>query len=95
VQRNPGTGRPQLRAAIELVSPANKDRPGHRHTFAVKCAGYLQQGISVTVVDVVTERLANMHREILKALELAAELPGISQSHLYAVAYRTAISPGH
>jgi hypothetical protein len=88
-------GGPQLRAAIELVSPANKDRPGHRHAFAVKCAGYLQQGISVLVVDVVTERQANLHMEILEVLELAAELPWSSPTHLYAVAYRTAVSPGH
>ena len=36
---------PTLAAAIELVSPANKDRPTHRLAFAVKCAGYLQQGM--------------------------------------------------
>jgi hypothetical protein len=88
-------GGPQLRAAIELVSPANKDRPGHRHAFAVKCASYLQQGVSVVVVDVVTERQANLHMEILEVLELAAELPWSSPSRLYAVAYRTAVSPGH
>jgi len=31
-------GGPQLRAAIELVSPANKDRPAARRVFAGKCA---------------------------------------------------------
>ena len=30
-----------LVAAVELVSPANKDRPAHRRAFAVKCASYL------------------------------------------------------
>jgi hypothetical protein len=30
-----------LVAAIELVSPANKDRAAHRRAFAVKCASYL------------------------------------------------------
>src|SRR4051812_21868032 len=34
------SGGPQLRAAIELVSPANKDRPRSRLTFAGKCVGY-------------------------------------------------------
>ena len=29
-------GRAELRAAIELVSPANKDRPGSRRTFAAR-----------------------------------------------------------
>jgi hypothetical protein len=32
-------GGPQLRGAIELVSPANKDRPRSRLTFAAKCVG--------------------------------------------------------
>ena len=37
-------------AAVELVSPRNKDRPAARQAFAVKCVGYLQQGSSVVVV---------------------------------------------
>jgi hypothetical protein len=44
-------GGAQLRAAIELVSPANKDRPGSRRTFAAKCAGYLKQAVSVIIID--------------------------------------------
>src|SRR5262249_51588221 len=48
-----------LVAAIELVSPRNKDRPSARRTFATKVASYLQQGVSVVVVDVVTELHAN------------------------------------
>jgi hypothetical protein len=40
-------------AAIELVSPANKDRPDSRRAFASKCLAYLQQGVGVVVVDVV------------------------------------------
>src|SRR5262249_15317494 len=42
-------GSAELRAAIELVSPANKDRAGSRRTFAAKCAGYLQHGIAVVI----------------------------------------------
>src|SRR6516225_1049993 len=45
----------RLVAAVELVSPANKGRPAHRRDFAIKCASYLRQHISVIVVDVVTE----------------------------------------
>ena len=59
-------GGAQLRAAIELVSPANKDRPGSRRTFAAKCAGYLKQAVSVVIVDVVTERTANLHADLLE-----------------------------
>ena len=81
-------GGPKLRSAIELVSPANKDRASHRRAFAVKCAGYLQQGVAVIIIDVVTERTANLHAELVDILGLAQSLPWRSPSHLYAVAYR-------
>jgi hypothetical protein len=45
-----------LTAAVELVSPRNKERPEARHAFAIKCVGYLQQHSSVVVVDTVTTR---------------------------------------
>jgi hypothetical protein len=81
-------GGPKLRAAIELVSPANKDRASHRRAFAVKCAGYLQQGIAVVIVDVVTERPANLHAELVDLLGLAQPLAWCAATQLYAVAYR-------
>jgi len=81
-------GGPKLVAAIELVSPRNKDRPEARRAFATKCASYLHQGVSLIVVDVVTERRANLHNGIVDLLESpeAAYLP--AESFLYAVAYR-------
>lgn len=78
----------RLRAAIEIVSPANKDMPSNRRAFAVKCASYLQQGVSVVVIDVVTERHANLHAEILSLLDVNGEPPWQAPSHLYAIAYR-------
>ena len=84
-------GGPQLVAAIELVSPANKDRPSHRRAFVVKCASYLQQGVAVVVVDVVTERTANLHAELLNLLDLG-QAAGPPLPDLYAVAYRTLTS---
>src|SRR5262245_23282979 len=36
-----------LVAAIELVSPGNKDRPETRRAFAAKCCSYLQLGIGL------------------------------------------------
>ncbi len=80
-------GGSQLRAAIELVSPANKDRPGSRRTFAAKCAGYLKQAVSVIIIDVVTERTANLHMDLLEALEVS-QAAWESPTQLYAVAYR-------
>src|SRR5207249_10459558 len=82
-------GGAELRAAIELVSSANKDRVGSRRTFAAKCAGYLQHGIGVVIVDVVTSRSANLHREIFAALEAKTrQADWKSPTGLYAVAYR-------
>jgi Protein of unknown function (DUF4058) len=80
-------GGSQLRAAIELVSPANKDRPGSRRTFAAKCAGYLKQAVSVIIIDVVTDRTANLHADLLEALEVS-QAAWESTTQLYAVAYR-------
>jgi hypothetical protein len=87
-------GGPRLRGAVELVSPANKDRPSQRRAFAVKCASYLQEGAGVVVIDVVTDRLANLHEELLRVLELGNGAAWRSPSHLYAVAYRTATREG-
>jgi hypothetical protein len=84
-------GGPQLRAAIELVSPANKDWPRSRLTFAAKCVGYLERGVSVVVIDTVTTRQANMHAAIADALEVPT-LDWESPSGLYAIAYRVASS---
>jgi hypothetical protein len=81
-------GGPKSRAAIELVSPANKDRASHRRAFAVKCAGYLQQGVAVVIVDVVTERTANLHAELVDILGLAQPLAWCASTQLYTVAYR-------
>jgi hypothetical protein len=79
----------ELRAAIELVSPGNKDRAGARRTFAAKCAGYLRQGVSLVVVDVVTARSAQSHAELLEVLEVKGrKLAWESTTGLSAIAYR-------
>jgi hypothetical protein len=88
-------GGPQLRAAIELVSPGNKDRASTRHAFATKCANHLRRGVSVIVVDIVTERLANLHADIMNALERIEEPPWESPTHLYAVSYRGVLAAEH
>jgi hypothetical protein len=87
-------GGAQLRAAIELVSPSNKDRPSSRRAFVVKCSSYLFQGVAVVVIDVVTERLANLHAELLRLLELNGAMPWQSPTNIYAVAYRVAGANG-
>jgi hypothetical protein len=82
-------GGAELRAAIELISPANKDREGSRRTFAAKCAGYLKHGIAVVIVDVVTARSANLHAELFDLLEVKSRRTlWQSPTGLYTVAYR-------
>ena len=80
----------QMVAAIELVSPANKDRDDSRISFASKCATYLAAGISVAVVDVVTDRQANLHLELCDLLNLSDDFRWDTPTHLSAVSYRTA-----
>jgi hypothetical protein len=81
-------GDARLVAAIELVTPANKDREAHRRAFSIKCASYLSQGISAVVVDIVTSREANVHDEIMRLLDPDGSSPVPFPSTLYAVAYR-------
>jgi hypothetical protein len=87
-------GGARLVAAVELVSPANKDREAHRRAFANKCAGYLAQGISLIVIDVVTTRQANLHAEVLRQLGRATGTGLPPGTDLYAVAYRPVVRDG-
>jgi Protein of unknown function (DUF4058) len=77
----------EMVAAIELVSPRNKDRRTARRHFAAKCIAYLQAGISVVVVDVVTDRKENLYEAVLDELAVTRESNGADE--LYAVACRT------
>jgi len=56
--------------------------------FTAKCAGYLFQGISVVIVDIVTSRRANLHNEILRVMEADDLLRVPPEQALDAVAYR-------
>jgi hypothetical protein len=87
-------GGPQLRAAVELVGPANKDRPSNRHAFAVKCASYLNRGVSVVLIDVNTERVANMHAAVINLMGLTEVPAWQSPTHLSVVSYRMMLVNG-
>jgi Protein of unknown function (DUF4058) len=81
-------GDPRLAAAVELLSPRNKDRPAARQAFAVKCVGYLQQGIGVVVVDTVTTRRADLNAAILSLLGDDVAAAALPLSRLSAASYR-------
>jgi hypothetical protein len=85
---------PTLVAAIELVSPGNKDRTDTRRAFVAKCAAYLQRGIGLIVVDIVTERHTTLHDELMGFLEKVAGCTFASPTPLYTTAYRPAHREG-
>jgi hypothetical protein len=87
-------GGSRLAAAIELFSPGNKDRAGHRNSFALKCASYLCRAISLIVIDIVTSRRDNLHNEIMQVLGHGTSFSFPSESSLYAVAYRPIVRAG-
>jgi hypothetical protein len=82
-----------LVAAIELVSPGNKDRPETRRAFAAKCVSYLTRGIGLIVVDIVTNRLANLHDEVVRLLGHGEPFLLGSATSIYTVAYRPSRQP--
>ena len=56
----------RLVAAIELISPANKDRPESRRAFVGEVAALLQRDVCVSIVDVVTVREFNLYADFLE-----------------------------
>ena len=44
--------RGRLTAAVELISPRNKDRPSSRATYLARYVGYLLEGVNLLLVDV-------------------------------------------
>jgi len=80
-------GDSQLAAAIELVSPSNKDRPRTREAFAAKCADYLSRGCGLVVVDAVSILRADLRADLWAALGLSGAPPTVGP--LSAVSYRS------
>jgi hypothetical protein len=55
----------RLVAAVEIVSPANKDRPESRQLFVAKCFNLLRQDVCVSIIDLITIRQFNLYTELL------------------------------
>ena len=77
-----------LVAAIEIVSPSNKDRPASRELFVGKVASLLQQNVCVLLVDLVSVRQANLYAELLTFLSCTDPQLTAPPPHMYAVALR-------
>ncbi len=78
----------QLVAAVEIVSPANKDRPENRRAFVTKCAALLQQGVCVSMVDLVTTRNFNLYTDLLALLDRLDPVFTVNPPATYAVTLR-------
>lgn len=77
-----------LVGAIELASPGNKDSAAERRAFAAKCANYLHEGVSLIVLDVVTNRHGNLHNEMVDLMRCESTFHFGREESLYAVGYR-------
>jgi hypothetical protein len=83
----------RLVAAVELVSPANKDRPITRRAFVTKCAALLQQGVAVSIVDLVTTRQFNLYAELLEWIGQPDTALGTEPATIYAASLRFQMPP--
>jgi hypothetical protein len=79
----------RLVAAIELVSPSNKDRAESRATFVSKVATLLKNNICVSIVDVVSTSEFNLYAELMQALQSVDPALGSEPPPMYAVTIRT------
>jgi hypothetical protein len=75
-------------AVVELVSQGNKDRPENRLEFAAKSIAYLQRGIGLVTIDIVTDRHFNPHNELISLLGLDSKFAMAEETTLSAVSYR-------
>jgi hypothetical protein len=78
----------RLVAAIEIISPAHKDRPEHRRAFVAKCAALLQKRVSVMMIDLVTTRKFNLYHDLLELIGQTEPALGAFGQPIYAVACR-------
>jgi hypothetical protein len=74
---------PTVRVVLLDVSQSMAARTG---AFAAKCAGYLERGYGLVVLDAVTTRRADLHTDLLAAL--GVEAGPSAPADLSAVSYR-------
>jgi hypothetical protein len=77
-----------LVAAIELASPANKDRPESRQAFVAKCAALLRKGIAVSIVDLVTVRHFNLYAQLMEFIGHPDDTMSNEEPPIYAASCR-------
>jgi hypothetical protein len=78
----------RLIAAVEIISPSNKDRPESRQVFVAKCEALLREGVSVSIVDLVTARRFNLYVQLLDLIGQTDKTLGTEPPPIYATACR-------
>ena len=76
----------RLVAALEFISPANKDRAGSRQQFVDKCVSYIGSGIGVVLIDTITSRRSNLSNELVAKMGMTAPL--LNGCHTYVSSFR-------
>ncbi len=78
----------ELVAAIEIVSPANKDRPESREAFVAKCAALLRKGVAVSIVDLVNIRRFNLYAQLMTFIRHPDRTMSLQDPAIYAASCR-------
>jgi hypothetical protein len=78
----------RLVAAIELVSPSNKDRPESRATFVAKMATLLRNDVCVSIVDVVSTCHFNLYADLMNFIHGVDPALGADPPPVYAATLR-------
>ena len=73
-----------LAGVVEIVSPANKDRPSTREAFVAKTEGYIGAGVGTVIADIVTDKTRSLHRQLCQRMGD----PDPEADPVYASAYR-------
>ncbi|MFO0850670.1 MAG: DUF4058 family protein [Gemmataceae bacterium] len=82
-----------LVAAVEVISPSNKDRPESRAKFITKVSSLLSQEVCVSLIDPVSIRRANLYADLLTQLGHVDPQLAPTPPPLYAVTLRTRQPP--
>jgi len=77
----------KLVAVVELISPGNLHRPENRLAFATKCAAYLQRGIGLMIIDIVTSHHFNLHNSLIELMGQPDSLQMSDDCIIYVVSY--------
>jgi hypothetical protein len=77
-----------LVAAVQIVSPSNKEASNNRRAFVARCIALLRRNVCVTIVDVATNQDVSLYAELLTRLDGTDATSGGPPAAIYAVTCR-------